>query len=419
MKNILYFTCLLVAFALHGQQTITGTDISNQNAGEGDLYKHSNGKIYIGLSSGIYHLISTDTDSNNLYNTDGTINTNRYISGNTANYIWFDKFPQFYVDVSDYLRITSQNNMELQATNTIKIKGTNGIILQNNTDVSGNIKVTGSYTDSNNTTGTTGQILSSTATGTKWITSSSAVSTDSNNSLQTGSDNGIYYSSPIKSFGKTNANGSAAKIVNATVSKVESTTGQYQITFTSAMNDADYIIQLSQPSRNGSGNDDPGIAYYDQQTTGFKVRIGDNDNGGSDRSKFNSEFMFTVLDYTASSTGPTPGIIGALTTSMVVDDFADGQYGAANNFRFLIRNNTGKSINYQALIENVPYSYINGQSLKDYTYQVFNNGNGTYNHLFTSTKKLKAWSSKDISGANNIQPPGNGQNCNCITFYEF
>ena len=417
MKNILYLTCLLVAITLQGQQTITDTDISNQNAGEGDLYKHSNGKIYIGLNSGIYHPLSTDSSSSNIYNTDGTINTNRYISGTTTNYIWFDKFAQFYIDTSDYLRITSQNNIELQATNTIKIKGTNGILLQSNTDVSGDIKVTGSYTDSNNTTGTSGQVLSTTATGTKWVTSSTSISTDSNNSLQTGTDNGIYYSSPIKSFGKVQANGQAVKILNATVHKISK--GQYQITFTNPMSDADYIIQLAQPSRNGVGYDDPGIAYYEQETTGFQVRIGDNDNSTTDRNKFDSEFMFTILDYTTPSTGTIPGIIGTLTNSIVVDDFSDGQYGTANNFRFLIRNNTGNSINYQALIKNVPYSYINGQTLKDYTYQVFNNGDGTYNHLFTSTKKLKAWKSKDITGANNIQPPGIGNGCNCITFYEF
>jgi len=55
-------------------------------------------------------------------------------------------------------------------------------------------------------------------------------------------------------------------------------------------------FQLSQPGRGGAGNDDPGISYNSQTATSFEVIIGDNDNGGTDRSRFNSEFMFTVLD---------------------------------------------------------------------------------------------------------------------------
>jgi hypothetical protein len=62
------------------------------------------------------------------------------------------------------------------------------------------------------------------------------------------------------------------------------------------VSDANYIIQLSQPGRGGAGNDDPGIAYENQTSTSFEVIIGDNDNGGTDRARYNSEFMFTVLD---------------------------------------------------------------------------------------------------------------------------
>lgn len=288
MKYYLYITCLLVTFTLKAQITITDTDISNKNAGEGDLYKHNNGTIYIGLSSGTYY------------------------------------------------------------------------------------KLSGSST--------------------------------------------VSYDSPLKSFGKINSDGAAAKIVNATANRI--TTGQYQITFSSPMTDANYIIQLAQPSRNGAGSDDPGIAYYDQETTGFKVRIGDNDNGASVRNKFDSEFMFTIFDYN-TPTIPSSGIIGTLTTRMVVHYLSDGQNGTSNNFSFQIQNQSGQSINYQALIENAPYSNINGLTLQGYTYLVIDNNDGTYNHLFTSTVELSAWGSISITGGNNILPPGNGKNCNCITFYEF
>jgi hypothetical protein len=65
---------------------------------------------------------------------------------------------------------------------------------------------------------------------------------------------------------------------------------------TGSVSDANYIIQLTQPGRGGAGNDDPGISYSNQTATSFEVIIGDNDNGGTDRSRFDSEFMFTVLD---------------------------------------------------------------------------------------------------------------------------
>ncbi|MGS0526710.1 hypothetical protein ACU8V7_17655 [Zobellia nedashkovskayae] len=41
---------------------------------------------------------------------------------------------------------------------------------------------------------------------------------------------------------------------------------------------------------------DPGISYFNQTTTTFEVIIGDNDNGAGDRIRFDSEFMFTILD---------------------------------------------------------------------------------------------------------------------------
>lgn len=102
----------------------------------------------------------------------------------------------------------------------------------------------------------------------------------------------------IKAAGKVNANGTAAKTMfNATVSKIGAAgSGTYQITFINAMPDANYVIQLSQ-IKLGSGNDDPGITYYDQTTSGFKVEIGDNDNGSTIRSTYDGEFMFTIIDF--------------------------------------------------------------------------------------------------------------------------
>ncbi len=114
-------------------------------------------------------------------------------------------------------------------------------------------------------------------------------------------------SSGIYAMGKVNSDGTAASINNGTSSKITTnnnstdTAGDYQITFSTPLPNNDYIIQLTIPDCpngcvGGSGsNDDPGITYYDQQTTGFKVNIGDNDNGGTTRDDYDSEFMFTVF----------------------------------------------------------------------------------------------------------------------------
>ena len=102
--------------------------------------------------------------------------------------------------------------------------------------------------------------------------------------------------SPIKAYGKISATATVLKGYNiGTVTNP--TTGNYVVTFAMPMTDGNYIIQLSQPSRSGAGNDDPAIAYFGQTLNGFSVEIGDNDNGGTDRGLFNSEFMFTIITF--------------------------------------------------------------------------------------------------------------------------
>ena len=123
------------------------------------------------------------------------------------------------------------------------------------------------------------------------------VSADDDNSLSTGSDSGVFYESPIKAFGKIASDGSIIKATPGVSVEKLTGNGYYRINLpATAVTDNNYIIQLSQPGRNGAGNDDPGISYFNQNTTSFEVIIGDNDNGGSDRARFNSDFMFTILD---------------------------------------------------------------------------------------------------------------------------
>uniref|UniRef100_UPI001BD2EAA4 hypothetical protein n=1 Tax=Flagellimonas sp. 389 TaxID=2835862 RepID=UPI001BD2EAA4 len=123
------------------------------------------------------------------------------------------------------------------------------------------------------------------------------VGTEANNQISVGANGGAFYVSPIKAFGKVSSGGGLVNgTTGVTVTKL-SGNGYYRVNLPAGLvGGADYIIQLAQPSRDGLGNDDPGISYRNQTASSFEVIIGDNDNGGSDRNRFNSEFMFTVLD---------------------------------------------------------------------------------------------------------------------------
>lgn len=135
------------------------------------------------------------------------------------------------------------------------------------------LELDGQLLDAADSAGTTGQVLTATATGTAWATQ------------------------PIRAFGKIAANGTVTKATSGiTVTKLAGN-GHYRVNLPIGLvSDADYIIQLTQPGRAGAGNDDPGISYSNQTASGFEVIIGDNDNGRTNRARYNSEFMFTVLD---------------------------------------------------------------------------------------------------------------------------
>lgn len=105
----------------------------------------------------------------------------------------------------------------------------------------------------------------------------------------------------IAAAGKVSGTGVAINIFGATV--VRANEGDYNVTFTSAKTNANYIIMLANidcggACTNGAGsNDDPGIAYYNQTTSGFSVNIGDNDNGGTNRDDIDIEWMFVVYEF--------------------------------------------------------------------------------------------------------------------------
>ena len=123
------------------------------------------------------------------------------------------------------------------------------------------------------------------------------VSADADNQIVAGTDGGAYLNGPeIIAAGKVDPTGIIIKVFGATVTRVS--LGVYQVTFDTDLDNADYIIQLTmRAALTTTDTDDPDLSYYDQQTTGFKVETGDNDNGNSPRAKKDFEFMFTVIDF--------------------------------------------------------------------------------------------------------------------------
>ena len=123
------------------------------------------------------------------------------------------------------------------------------------------------------------------------------VSANADNQIVAGTDGGAYLNGPeIIAAGKVSPNGTEIKVFGSTVTRVS--LGVYQVTFDTALDNADYIIQLTmRAALTTTTTDDPDLSYYDQQTNGFKVETGDNDNGNSPRDKQDFEFMFTVIDF--------------------------------------------------------------------------------------------------------------------------
>lgn len=132
----------------------------------------------------------------------------------------------------------------------------------------------------------------------------------------------------------------------------------------------------------------------------------------------------TGSNSTGGDTGGSEGTEGAgptgtQTTNLVSYYMDDGQNGTANNFQLQVTNESNNPISgYEVLIENAPYATIPGLVLGEYTHEVIDNGDGTYNHIFTNTATINAYENKHIVGGPNISPPGTGLGCGCVSFFE-
>ncbi|WP_158975764.1 hypothetical protein [Cellulophaga sp. L1A9] len=257
------------------------------------FWDSSNDRLGIGTNTPTHKLqVSGQVRATSFANADGTANAPSYRFNDDANTGMFRAAADqlgFSTGSIEAIRIDASQNVGIGTSTP-----------DESLHIANNMRLDGSFEDKDGDAGTTGQVLSTTATGTDWIdpAPSATVSTDANNSVSLGTDSGIFYESPIKAFGKIAANGAILKATaGITITKLTGE-GHYQVNLPAGTtSDSNYIIQISQPGRGGDGNDDPGIAYTNQTTNTFEVIMGDNDNGGTDRARFDSEFMFTILDF--------------------------------------------------------------------------------------------------------------------------
>ncbi|WP_109438678.1 Calx-beta domain-containing protein [Aquimarina sp. AU119] len=110
---------------------------------------------------------------------------------------------------------------------------------------------------------------------------------------------------------------------------------------------------------------------------------------------------------------------GTLTTDLSINNFDDGQNSAFSPYQLQVQNTTATPFNYEIYIQNVPYASIPGLNLGNHTLITTDNGDGTFNYLFTSTMALGAFQNTIISGSGAApSPQGTGPACGCVSFYK-
>ncbi|MCD8400064.1 hypothetical protein [Tenacibaculum finnmarkense] len=136
---------------------------------EGDVwFDTANSEIKIYDGTVWKKITNTNPLLDNIYTADGTITTDRTITGNTANRFDIGSFKGFFIYNTEYIA--------LQATNGIDFQATNGINLRSNTIAHENFQAKKSFLDKDGDAGTNGQVLSSTGAVTNWV-DNTAVST--------------------------------------------------------------------------------------------------------------------------------------------------------------------------------------------------------------------------------------------------
>lgn len=336
----------------------TGDPSENNNQ---FLWNNTTNRLYVG-----FPLIGT-----NKLNVNGTIRTtglnNANGTENLPSYRFFnDSNTGMFRPGADQLAFSTGGNNALTIDNT------------QNVNINKNLSVLGSYIDSNGNTGTNGQVLSSTVTGTEWIDNSSSSPT-----IITKEIGYIFSAGLIRGSDNNNLYN-----INSTITRT-SGNGYYNVTFTNAHpNGADYTVTY------GSENNNIAIAQTElnsRTANGFRVFVRNRNNNRVNATwSFNvASTMDVVTSITSGASGNTTpkGTIDTGTTNVFQfnnfrDRWAAGST-ASNNFIISAGNYSNPPTSYEILLSNVPYSSFTGLS-SNVTVTTSANADGTYNHLFTS-----------------------------------
>ncbi len=206
--------------------------------------------------------LPTTLSDHNLYTQDGTLAGNRLISfgGHNLN---FDN-GKFFID------------------------GTNGKVgvgIDTPTDllhIAGDMRVEGALKDNVNSSGTTGQVLTSTGSGLEWKDPTSCVIGGA----------------------KVESNGTLTNSYGIISSVNRTATGRYTVNFAHALNTDDYYAHVSK-EESTSTRDDVNIDVASYNANNLQVIIHEGDNGTSANVYRDRKFSITLFDANCTALSPT------------------------------------------------------------------------------------------------------------------
>jgi len=130
----------------------------------------------------------TNISGNNIYNTDGQLTANRNLDGQN-NTLWFKSINSFRINSTSSLLYSSNDTQINTTAGYTQLWGASGILFHDNSTFEENIWLKKELKDTSGDSGASGQVLSSTNTGTNW---QPLISADTDNALTVGSDKGTY-----------------------------------------------------------------------------------------------------------------------------------------------------------------------------------------------------------------------------------
>lgn len=147
--------------------------------------------------------------------------------------------------------------------------------------------------------------------------------------------------------------------------------------------------------------------------TGGTLHISEGDNGGTANIPRDRPWSITWYGKKTMVVCDTVGPADVFEPDLISLPPADGKIVSDNfqdqpfvPFNLQVRNTTGNTVDWQALVENVPYATIPNLNLNGALIQTVDNGDGTYSHMFTG-ESIAPFQNIIITGGV-VSPSGDG-----------